>query len=281
MRYVAASALLIFAVAACSGSGPGTVSPPKALMYEMPGTPTLTYVSEGAQDVTVDAGAMGTMEITGSSEMTVAMTFEPAAEGMQVTVEFQKLSASLSNPMAGTQSASESDIDGDLVFTMDELGNGTLVSAPTVRGAAEQLVRPAGMVYEFFPKLPGTQVNPGYTWTDTTSYDLPSDDGTIELESITSYTIVGDTLVDGVTLMKIDFESETESLAQVQQQGMDVIQSSTGDVTGFYLFDTARGIMVFAQTSLDMEGSTEVPAAGIPPMPMTITGTGTVQLQGG
>jgi hypothetical protein len=250
-------------------------------MYEMPETSTLTYVSEGAQDVFVDAGAMGNMEITGSSEMTIGMTFEPAAEGMQVTVEFQKLSASLSNPMAGTQTASESDIEGNLVFTMDELGNGTLVSAPTVKGAAEQLVRPAGMVYEFFPKLPGTEVNPGDTWTDTTAYELPSDAGTIELESVTHYTIVGDTVVEGVTLMKIDFESETESVAAVQQQGMDVIQTSTGDVTGFYLFDAARGVMVFAETSLDMEGSTEVPAAGIPPMPMTITGTGTVRLQGG
>jgi hypothetical protein len=281
MRYVAASTLIILVTAACSGSGPGAVSPPKALMYEMPGTPTLTYVSEGAQDVTVDAGAMGTIDITGSSEMTVAMTFEPAAEGMQVTVEFQKLSATLSNPMAGTQTASESDIDGNLVFTMDELGNGTLVSAPTVRGAAEQLVRPAGIVYEFFPNLPGTEVNPGDTWTDTTSYGLPSDAGTIELESITHYSMVGDTMVDGVTLMKIDFATETESLAEVQQQGMDVIQTSTGEVTGFYLFDAAQGIMVFAETSLDMEGSTEVPAAGIPPMPMTITGTGTVRLQGG
>ena len=63
MKHVAASALLLFATAACSGSGPGAVSPRKALMYEMPGTPVLTYVAEGAQDVVVDAGAMGTMEI--------------------------------------------------------------------------------------------------------------------------------------------------------------------------------------------------------------------------
>jgi hypothetical protein len=250
-------------------------------MYEMPETPTLTYVSEGSQDVVVDAGAMGNMEVTGSSETTMAMTFEPAAEGMQITVEFQKLSASLNNPMAGPMTASESDIDGNLVFTMDQLGNAALVSAPTVRGVAEQLVRPAGMVYEFFPKLPGTEVNPGDTWTDTTAYELPSEAGTIEMESVSHYTVVGDTVVDGVTLMRIDAESEIESVAAMQQQGMDVIQTSSGEVRGFYLFDVPRGILVFAESSLDLEGSTEVPAAGIPPMPMTITGTGTVQLQGG
>ncbi len=281
MKYLAASALLVFAASACSGSGPGAVSPRKALMYELPETPTLTYVAEGAQDVSVDAGAMGTLEITGSSEMTIAMTFEPAAEGMQVTVEFQQLSATLNNPMAGAQTASESDIDGNLVFTMDQLGNATLVSAPTVRGAAEQLVRPVGMVYEFFPKLPGTVVDPGDTWTDTTAYELPSDAGTIALESVTAYTVVGDTVVDGVTLMKVDFESATETVAEVEQQGMEVIQSYTGDVIGSYLFDVARGVMVSAETAVDLEGATEVPAAGIPPMPMTITGTGTVRLQGG
>jgi hypothetical protein len=250
-------------------------------MYELPEAPTLTYVSEGSQDVSVDAGAMGNMEITGSSETTMALTFEPAAEGMQITVEFQKLSASLNNPMTGPMTASESDIEGNLVFTMDNLGNTTLVSAPTVRGVAEQLVRPAGMVHEFFPKLPGTEVNPGDTWSDTTAYELPAEGGTIEMESISRYTAVGDTVVDGVTLMRIDAEGELDSVATVQQQGMDVIQTSMGEIRGFYLFDVARGIMVFAESSIDMEGTTEVPAAGIPPMPMAITGTGTVTLQGG
>ena len=279
MKYVAATALLLFGLAACSG--PGAVSPRKALVYEMPGTPTLIYVSESAQDVIVDAGPMGTMNIQGSSEITMALTFAPAADGMEVTVEFQELTASLSNPMGGNQTASESDIEGNLVFTMDGVGRGTVVSTPEVKGDAEQLVRPAGLAYEFFPRLPGDVTEAGAMWTDTTAYDLPAEGGNVSTESITTYTAVGDTVVDGVTLMKITYEGEAEAVAEVVSEGMEVIQSFSGDVTGMFLFDAARGVMVYNESSQDMDGTTEVPAAGIPPMPMTITGTGTVWLQGG
>jgi hypothetical protein len=279
MKYVAASALLLFGMAACSG--PGAVTPRGGLMYELPETPTLVYVSESSQDVSVDAGAMGTMDIQGSSEITLAVTFAPAEEGMQVTVEFQELSASLTNPMAGTTTASESDIEGNLVFIMDKMGKGTPVSTPEVKGDAEQLVQPGGLVHEFFPRLPGAAVNPGDTWTDTVAYELPVADGSSSSSSVTTYTLVGDTVVDGVTLMKVTYDGEGEAVAEVMTQGMEVIQSFSGDVTGMFLWDPARGVMTFNESFQDMDGMTEVPAAGIPPMPMTISGSGTVRLQGG
>ncbi|MBT8395331.1 MAG: hypothetical protein HKO65_07250 [Gemmatimonadetes bacterium] len=279
MKYFAATALILFGLAACSG--PGAVSPRKALMYEVPETPTLTYVSEASQDVIVDAGAMGTMEIQGSSDITMAMTFASAENGMEVTVEFQELTASLNNPMGAPETASESDIEGPLVFTMDGMGRGTVVSTPEVKGSAEQLVRPAGLAYEFFPRLPGDVTEPGAMWTDTTAYELPAEGGMIASESITTYTLVGDTAVDGVTLLKITYEGEAEAVAEAVTQGMEVIQSFSGDVVGMFLFDPARGVMVYNESSQDLDGTTEVPAAGIPPMPMSVTGTSTVWLQGG
>ena len=47
------------------------------------------------------------------------------------------------------------------------------------------------------------------------------------------------------------------------------------------LWDPARGLMVASESSADMDGTVEVPAAGMPPMPMAVSGSGTVRLQGG
>ena len=158
MKYVAVSALLLFGLAACAG--PGGVSPSRGLMYQVPESPSVVYVAESSQDISIDAGDMGNMTMTASSEATLAMSFAAGADGTQVTTTFETLSASMTQPMGGSLSASESDIEGDLVFTIDEKGKGTVVTLPEMKGSAEQLVSPVSFVHEFFPRLPGGAVNP-------------------------------------------------------------------------------------------------------------------------
>ena len=108
MKYVAASALVLFGLAACAG--PGGVAPDRGLMYEMPETPTVVYEMESSQDISVDIPSMGAMEMVGTSEATMAMTFTEVEGGLQVTANFQTLTASMNNPMAGAITASESDV---------------------------------------------------------------------------------------------------------------------------------------------------------------------------
>ena len=279
MKYLAASALLLFGFAACAG--PGGVSPSGGLMYRVPDSPSVVYVAESSQDINIDAGAMGSMNMTASSTVTLAMSFAPGADGIQVTTTFEELSASMTQPMGGSLSASESDIDGDLVFTLDEKGKGTLVTLPTTKGSAEQLVSPASFVHEFFPRLPGGAVNPGDTWTDTIQYEVQTADADISSNSVLTYTLVGDTVVDGTTLLHITYEGEADVVGAGVTEGMEAIQAFSGDVTGMFLWDPARGLMVAGESSQDMDGSVEVPASGMPPFPMTVSGSGTVRLQGG
>ena len=177
MKYVAASALLFFGFAACAG--PGGVSPSGGLMYRVPDSPSVVYFAESSQDINIDAGAMGNMTMTATSTVTLAMSFSSGADGIQVTTTFEELSASMTQPMGGSLSASESDIEGDLVFTMDEMGKGTVVTLPKTKGSAEQLVSPATFVHEFFPRLPGGPVNPGDSWTDTIQYEVQTADADI------------------------------------------------------------------------------------------------------
>jgi hypothetical protein len=91
----------------------------------------------------------------------------------------------------------------------------------------------------------------------------------------------GDTIVDGANLLYITYAGKAEVVGSGMTEGMEVIQAASGDVTGMFLWDAARGLMVAGESSQDMDGTVEVPAAGMPPMPMTVTGTGTVRMQGG
>jgi len=279
MKYLAASALFLFGLAACAG--PGGVSPSGGLMYRVPDSPSVVYVAESSQDINIDAGAMGNMTMTASSTATLAMSFAPGADGVQVTATFEELSASMTQPMGGSLSASESDIEGDLVCTLDEMGRGTLVTLPTTKGSAEQLVSPASFVHEFFPRLPGGAVNPGDTWTDTIQYEVQTADADISSNSVLTYSLVGDTVVDGTTLLHVTYSGKADVVGAGVTEGMEAIQAFSGDVTGMFLWDPARGLMVAGESSQDMDGSVEVPASGMPPFPMTVSGSGTVRLQGG
>jgi hypothetical protein len=279
MKYLAGFALVLFGLASCSG--PGGVSPSGGLMYQLPASPSVVYVTDGNQTINIDAGAMGSMTMTANSEATLAMSFAAGEGGVQVTATFQELSASMTQPMGGSLSATESDIEGDLVFTIDEKGRGTVVSLPTTKGSAEQLVTPVSLVHEFFPRLPGGAVNPGDTWTDTINYEAVTGEGDLSSNSVLTYTMVGDTVVDGMTLLLVTYEGTADVVGSGASEGMEVVQAFSGDVRGMFLWDPARRLMVSGESSQDMDGTVEVPSAGIPPMPLTVSGSGTVRLQGG
>lgn len=280
MRYAVPTTLLLVVLAACSG--PATTSPSGALMYTVPQTSSVTYFAESSQNIGIDAGPMGTMTMTASSEATIGVAFAEAADGgVQVTTTFEELSASMTQPMGGSLTATESDIEGPLVFTLDARGVGTAVTVPETKGSAEQLVAPVSFVHEFFPRLPGGAVDPGATWTDTISWDASTSQGDMSTVSVLTYTLVGDTIVDGTSLLHISYQGTAEVVGSGVTEGMEVMQTFSGDTEGMFLWDPAMGIMVAGESSQDMEGNVEIPAAGMPPMPMTVSASGSVRMQGG
>jgi len=278
MKSAALSILILFGLAACSG--PGGVAPKRGLMYEVPNPPSAVYVTEASQDIDIDAGAMGMLSMRGTSDATLAVSFSPTPEGVQVTATIQDLSASLSQPMGGSQTASESDLEGDLVFNLDPRGKGTVVSLPETKGMAEQLANPVAFVHELFPRLPGAAANPGDTWTDTIQYEIQTSQGQTASQSILTYTLQGDTTVAGQSLLHVTYEGDANVTGSAMQEGMEVVQTFSGDVSGMFLWDANRGLFVAGESSQDMSGTVEIPAAGIPPMSMTVRGSGTTRLQG-
>ena len=277
MKKIVASFAVILGLAACAG--PGGMGPGGGLMYQVPDNPTVVYLTGDTTNIDIDAGAMGSFQMRGTGTSTMAVAFSRGAEGVQVTATFQELNARLTQPMGGAQSVTEADVEGDIVFTLDDRGHSTAVSMPEVRGVADQLANPQALVHEFFPILPGGPVSPGDSWTDTLSYAVQTDQGDTESTSVMTYTLQGDTVVDGRTLLHITMTGSADVRGSGVQEGMEVIQTISGGIEGTILWDAARSLYVSGYFERDMDGSVEVPAAGMPPMPMTLTGRSHVKLQ--
>ncbi len=279
MKRVAVSILFLIAVAACAG--PAGVSPGGGLMYQVPDPATVVYVIGDTITIGIDAGAMGSMEIKDTRSATWAMTFARGAGGLLVTASVQELLAEQTNPMGPSVSATENDIEGDVVFTMDPTGKTSVVSLPDLKGQAESLANPIQMVKEFFPRLPGEAVDVGATWTDTLSYEVEMSNGMMTSSKVMTFTVQGDTVVNGAALVHITFQGKNERVVEAAQDGMQTTQTVSGDLDGTLLWDPARSLMVRFEEDFEMDGMYEIVGAPIPPMPLDVRGRSRIMLQGG
>jgi hypothetical protein len=240
------------------------------------------YVTGDTLDIYIDAGAMGIMEMESNSSATWAMSFSQGTGGMDVTASALDLSAEQAGP-AGGVSATEEDMEGEVVFSMDKTGRGTVVSLPKVAAPAELLVAPIAVVHDFFPRLPGEAVDPGDSWTDTLSYEIEMSAGQAVMSSVTTFTLQGDTTVAGSRLLKVTFDGEGERNARGIQGGAETSQYVSGPTEGMFLWDPERALMVSYESSFEMDGVTEVLNAPmeIPPMSVSVEGTSVIKLKGG
>lgn len=244
---------------ACGG---GPASPP-GLAYGLPNPPTATYVS--GDTVHMDFDVQGqSMQARVMSMSTFGATFARAADGIEVTMTVEDLNARMSNPAGPPASADEEDIEGPLVFTLDRKGEATVVSEPKVNQAGQQFFQPLLLAKTFFPRLPGRGMEPGASWTDTIRAEGPQGEGQVSLTSVITYTIVGDTTVEGSSMVRIDMEGTNESSASGVIAGMDFSQSASGTMSGWVLWDMSRGLMAESYSESDGRGTMDVSAAPYP-----------------
>ena len=260
--------------AACSGYS-NSPSPARPLAYEVPSPPTATYHIADSATVSVDS-PMGKMAITSESSVTLALTFESAPGGIRVTGSVEDLVASQNNPMTGTQSADQDDVSGTLDLVMGRRGDVEVTSLPELSGQAAQLFSFPSIAHQLFPRLPDDVVEPGGSWVDTVTWSttepIKSTSG-----AVLTFTLVGDTLVDGRTLLNIAVASEVTGESEIDQGGMPMTHSIGGTATGFVLWDTERGLPAYQYSERAMEGTTTI--VGMAPFGMTISGPVRVWLE--
>ena len=262
------------AYAGCATTGGS--SPEGTLAYDVPSPrPPSTHIVDTAS-VFVNS-PVGSLDIPTTSSTTLSMAFESDPQGVRATGTVESFQASMSNPMQGTLSTGLGDVAGQLEIVFGRRGVEEVVSVPTLSGPAAQLSPFNHIANDLFPRLPDGVVEPGGTWVDTVTWTM--DDGTIETTSNTvyTYTLVGDTVVDGRTLRQMAVLGDVSNEGELVQAGTTMTQSMTGTAIGFVLWDAGRGLLAEAFFERELEGSMTVP--GMASFDMSLGGPVRVRLR--
>lgn len=274
MKRVIGCAVALGFAAGCSSGPP---SPP-VLAYGMPSSADAVY-SYGDTTV-VEVNALGQrMELGLRGSAVYDVRFSPASNGVDVRMSVRSLSASVMSPMGSPPSASERDVDGELVFSLDRLGNATVVSEPVVSEVASQVASGLVVANGFFPGLPGRTVMPGESWVDTISYTGSDAAGSRTEHSIFRYSVRGDSIIAGRAYLAITLDGTSEVSNEMDLGGMAISQSSEVVLEGLVLWDVQNNRLFEASRSGTGRGTVSVPVAPIP-LPIEISTTQRARLQG-
>ena len=264
---VAFAALLIAAFAL-----PAPIPPPQQLAYRLPSPPTATYRVVDSTSVTMGT-PMGPMEGSGASSFTFTATFSAEGDAVRVSGELTAFEARGNDPMRGPSSIGRSQAGvGDFEVVLGLRGVREKVTG-VLQGGESDLPIWADPTEGMFPRLPAGEVQPGDTWVDTLSGHVAA----AESERVAgyTYTLVGDTIVDGRPHLKVSFSGDVQLL--LNEGGASPNQELTGTETGFFLWDVGRGLVARAEVSRSYEGSVEI--EGVGSMSMKTTAATRVTLQ--
>ncbi len=272
-RHPAAVLSVLLPLVACGGGPPG----PPALEHALPTTQAVVYDYEN--DAVIRVSLMGqNLQVSQEGDAELAVRFSETSGGVGVTLEVRSLAATLRQPMGAPLQVDEGAVQGPLAFTLDRLGRATVSQQPEVRPEASQMISPLGLAHTFFPTLPGRAVMPGERWVDTVSFEGPG--GDVAEESVFTYTVLGDTVVDRRALLRIGLQGHTESRSTLDVGGMAVRQTSELDVTGHVLWDYQAGLMMESSQVGTGSGTVSIPIAPAP-LPITIETTRRARLRAG
>lgn len=271
MKNRAGAPLLVLVLAACGG--PGGIRPAPALAYRVPTPATVDYVSGDTARIQIEAaGQRFAVRVDVAARW--RMAFEAAAQGVRVTATLSDLDARLSNPFGAAQTADESAVQGPMVFTLDDRGRATVLTVPTIKPLVAQFINGHGIAQGFFPRLPGRVSTSGTTWTDTVSYETDEAGARTAVESVTTYTAIGDTVAGGATYLLVRSIGTTTQSSTGAISGAKFSQRVGGTTAGHFLWDAAAAVVHELEYRSELTGTMEVAVA---PVPLAVTVTSTIR----
>ena len=255
--FLAAAAATLLSACASGGPSPGEAPADHPFRYEVPSPPTATY--RFADTITsIMTMPDGEMDMAQSSSSTVTLTFAADAGGVRAFGTVTDYSQSMASGMLGDVDFGGGEVTGDLEFVVGPMGDVEMISTPEITGGDLPMPTPFQFnATDLFPRFPGHALEPGDTWADTTSesadmggLDAPGGGeltGTAENTTVRTYTLVGDTVVDGRTFRKITVSAITTTLTSGDQEGEAIAQDMTSTVDGFVLWDAGRRLVAVAE----------------------------------
>ncbi len=262
-------------VAGCAGTG----GPPpfESLGYVVPRPASALYEIGDTMSIDMDTPA-GSMAITGGTSVTLGLNFQRRG-GSNILVEtgVEAFEGTMTHPMIGTQTAGMADLSEYLEVEMSERGVEEVISFPLLAGPVAQISPFSAMPYLLFPHMPGGDVTPGATWVDTVNVTTEAAEATTTINTVSTYTLVGDTLVDDRTLVHVAVATQITTDTEAEEGGMSITQSVAGSSEGFFLWDPERRLVAHAEYERDLEGT--VSMANMGTMGLTITGPTRIRLE--
>lgn len=237
------------------------------LMYGLPSPPTATYEVTDTTVTVMNMAGMD-MDMTMGAQATVALTFESGADGLVVSGEVLDFGSSMESAMAPSMTAGLDDLEGDFEIVLGSLGEVEEASLPTASGPVPVTIF-LSLAHELFPDFPEGPVEAGDMWVDTVDASLDeselADAGIPGVGSfggggttITTYTLVGDTVVAGRTLLHISMTTDGSITAAGEVEGEEVSQDMVNVTEASFLWDPERRIVVAAEVMNTMDGTMTV-----------------------
>lgn len=268
-RTTRASAILAAALLAGCGA-PGPEAPaPAGLAYDLPRPNPATYTFSDTADFSIEAGAMGTLDLRVGQSGVAELDFRRIASGFEVMARFPEYSASFQAPNQGLTRADEEGIQGPIVVSLDARGTLAVVDTPYMNPAVLEVSGPESLVRPLFVHLPGREVRPGARWVDTVTTIEEGPETTSRGRSIITSTLRGDTAVAGDRLLVITTESETLIELTGTSGGVEIRQRLTGSTHGRVLWDPRRHLLIERHEEGRLTGTLELPGMGADGLPVS------------
>lgn len=253
--------------AACAG-GPGAAPTPNAgtgpttsFSYRVPTPPTALYHVDDSVVVSVGTAA-GDFEVTTTTLLTMNMVFARDVAGVGIVGTVVGFNSVSTSPVMGTRSADADDVTGPLALVLSRQGHVEVGAMPSLDSAVADLTPFPGVAFEMFPRLPGRPIGQGGTWVDTVTWAVEEETSESATQTVYTYTLMGDTLVDGETLLNIAMQGEI-TMELLEGVGDAVArQRLTGSTSGYVLWDPERNLPKYSASYREIEGTNQMPGAG-------------------
>ncbi len=268
---------IVTAAVAAGCAGPGRPAPTDLLAYGIPSPPTAVYHVDDTISIDM-ASPLGDIAVTGEGSATMGLAFRTDPGGVRVVGTVEAFEGSMTHPMMGTQTAGPDDLSGNLEVVIGAGGVEELASFPELEGTLAMMSSFPALGYLIFPRMPGGDVGPGATWVDTVTASTETEGASMATTTVSTYTLVGDTVVGGRSLVHIAVANQVRAETSFEEGGMSITQDMAGSTDGFVLWDPGRRLVAYARYERDMEGTMAMGPMGS--MDLTITGPTRVRLDG-
>lgn len=277
----ATAALVAAGFSGAGGPGPGARPPTGApapaspthvqevLAYGVPSVRSTTY--HVADTMILSIGSQSeTTKLRSVAAATLSVNFRGDPAGVRVDAEIMDFGGSTGNAEIGTRSLGRDDATGSMIFIVGPTGAIQEVARPELSPGAGQFSLFNQLPYDLFPGLPGRAADPGESWSDTVVWLSAA--GGMETTSITArtYTLVGETVMDGRSLLTIELSAEVAISASGNQGGRATTSNITGTLTGHVFWDAETGLLHMAELARDYAGRSTM--QGRPPGSVGFTG---------